>query len=136
MVTSVSDPDPFHFGQPDPDPFHETDPGSTKSAKILENFHKNKPKSQEYHTFFSKILIFCLTDIYTNLINHLLEKYIFERKKSKKKVDIFFILGRKWSRIRNRIRYSTKRIRGSGSVIPRNGSEDPYQNETDPKHWW
>ena len=29
--------DPFHFGQPDP--------GSRKSAKIMENFHKNQPKS-------------------------------------------------------------------------------------------
>ena len=43
--------DPFHFGQPDPDPdpFHETDletdPGSNKSAKIMENFHKNQTKS-------------------------------------------------------------------------------------------
>ena len=27
---------------------------------------------------------------------------------------------------------------GAGFVIPRNGSEDPdpYQNETDPKHWY
>ena len=27
---------------------------------------------------------------------------------------------------------------GSGSVISRNGSEDPdpYQNETDPQHWF
>ena len=30
--------DPFHFGQPGP--------GSKKSAKILENVHKNHPKSQ------------------------------------------------------------------------------------------
>ena len=41
--------DPFHFGQPDPDPDHETDsetdPGSNKSAKIMENFHKNQTKS-------------------------------------------------------------------------------------------
>ena len=46
--------DPIHFGQPDPDPFHETDPASKKSAKIMENFHKNQPKPQEYHTFFFK----------------------------------------------------------------------------------
>ena len=38
---SVAEPDPFHFGQPDPDP----DPGSKKSDKIMENFHKNQPKS-------------------------------------------------------------------------------------------
>ena len=42
---SVSDRDPFHFGQPDPDPFHETDPGNKISAKIMENFFKNQPKS-------------------------------------------------------------------------------------------
>ena len=35
--------DPFHFG---------LDPGSKKLAKIMENFHKNKPKSSEYRTFF------------------------------------------------------------------------------------
>ena len=50
--------DPFHFDQPDP--FHETDPetdpGSKKSAKIMENFHKNQPKTQEYHTFFENII--------------------------------------------------------------------------------
>ena len=40
--------DPFHFGQPDPDP------GSKKSAKIMENFHKNQTKSEEYHTFIFK----------------------------------------------------------------------------------
>jgi len=32
--------DPFHFGQPDPD----LDPGSKKSAKIMENFNKNSQK--------------------------------------------------------------------------------------------
>ena len=36
---SVADPDPFNFGQPDPDP------GSKKSSKIMENLHKNQPKS-------------------------------------------------------------------------------------------
>ena len=30
---------PFHFGQPDPDP------GNKKSAKIMENSHKNQLKS-------------------------------------------------------------------------------------------
>ena len=58
--TSVSDLDPFHFGNPDPDPFYKTDPGSKKSAKIIKNFHKNQPKSQEYHIFFfAKILNLC-----------------------------------------------------------------------------
>ena len=37
--------DPFQFGQPDPDLFHETDPGSKKLAKIMENVHKKQPKS-------------------------------------------------------------------------------------------
>ena len=112
---SVSNPDPFHFGQPDP--FHETDPGSKKSAKIMENFHKNQPKSQDYYLFFSKNIKLLLTDINIYLINnktnHFCEKYIFDR--------IFLsIFGKA----------------GSGSVILRNGSEDPdpYQNETDPKH--
>ena len=60
-----------------------------------------------------------------NKTDHISEKYIFYTKKSKTKVDIFPILGRIWSRIRS-----------SGSVISRNGSEDPdpYQNETDPQH--
>ena len=42
--------------------FNETDPdaGSQKSAKIMEYFHKNQPKSLEYHTFFSKLLNLCL----------------------------------------------------------------------------
>ena len=44
-----------------------------------------------------------------NKTDHISEKYIFYRKKSKTKVDIFPILGRIWSRIR--IRYFTKRIR-------------------------
>ena len=42
--------------------FNETDldPGSKKSAKIMENFNKNQQKSLEYHTFFSKLLNLCL----------------------------------------------------------------------------
>ena len=41
------DPFFFYFGQPDPDPdpFHETDLGSKKSAKIMENFHQNNKMS-------------------------------------------------------------------------------------------
>ena len=40
LLVSVADPirlDPFGFGQPDP--------GSIKSDKTMENFHKNQPKS-------------------------------------------------------------------------------------------
>ena len=44
---------PLHFGQQDPDP------GGKMSAKIMENVHKNQPKSYEYHTFYPKILILC-----------------------------------------------------------------------------
>ena len=71
-----TDPDPFHFGQPDPDP------GSNKSAKIMENFHKNQPKSLEYHTFFFfKTIKLMFTDINIYSINnktdHISEKYIF-----------------------------------------------------------
>ena len=63
------------------------------------------------------------TDINIYSINnkkdHISEKYIFYRKK----VDIFPILGRIRNRIR--IRYFTKRIRGSGSrsISKWNGSE-------------
>ena len=42
---SVLDPDPFHFGLLDPEQFHETDMdtdlGSKKSTKIMENLNKN-----------------------------------------------------------------------------------------------
>ena len=64
------------------------------------------------------------TDININSIynktDHISEKYIFIEKKVKQKL-IFsrFLVGF-----------------GAGSVISRNGSEDPdpYQNETDPQH--
>ena len=56
----------------------------------------------------------------SNKTDHISEKYIFIEKKSKTKVDIFPILGRILSRIR--IRYFTKRIRGSGSISKWNGS--------------
>ena len=62
-----------------------------------------------------------------NITDHISKKYIFfYRKKSITKVGILSILGRIQSRIRSR----------SGSVISRNGSEDPdpYQNEMDPQH--
>ena len=62
----LQDPDPFHFDLPDPDPFHETDldtdPGSNKSAKIMEKKpHKNQQKSQKYNNL--KKMHFCLTHI-------------------------------------------------------------------------
>ena len=38
----------IRFNETDLDP----DPGSKKSAKIMENFHENQRKSLEYHTFF------------------------------------------------------------------------------------
>ena len=52
IAGSVSDPDPFHFGGLK-DPCHETDytdtdQGGKKSAKTMENSHKNQPKSREY----------------------------------------------------------------------------------------
>ena len=58
----------------------------------MENFPQNQPKSLEYHTFFSKLLNLCLlTNIYpiNNKTDHISEKYIFLRKKSNTKVDIF-----------------------------------------------
>ena len=57
-----------------------------------------------------------VTDLIIYLINNktdqILEKYIFYRKESKTKVDIFPILGRIWSRIR--IHIKMKRIRNTG----------------------
>ena len=44
VFTSVSDPDPFHFGQADP--FHETDPGS---KNISENHGKFSQKSASHN---------------------------------------------------------------------------------------
>ena len=66
--------------------FNDTDPdpGSKKSAKIKENFHKNQPKSLEYHKLFSKLLNFCLlTNIYpiNKKTDHISEKHIFFYRK-------------------------------------------------------
>ena len=48
VINSDSDPDSADL--------NETDPGSKKSAKIMENFNKNQQKSLEfeYQTFFSQ----------------------------------------------------------------------------------
>ena len=65
--------------------FNETDPGSKKSGKIMENFHKNQPESLEYHTLFLKLLQLMFTDIdiysINNKTDHISEKYIFYKKK-------------------------------------------------------
>ena len=52
----------------------------------MENFHKNQPKSQEYHIYFGKYFYLTAINIYliNNKTNHFLEKYILDRKKSKK----------------------------------------------------
>ena len=92
----------------------------------MENFNKNQQKSTKIirisYIFFKTIkLMFTDINIYTinNKTDHISEKYIFHRKKVDK--------GRIWSRIRIRIRYFTKRIRGSisvsGSISKLNGSE-------------
>ena len=39
---------PFHFSQPDPNPV----PGSKKSVKIMENFHKNNQNHENIIHFF------------------------------------------------------------------------------------
>ena len=72
--------DPFHFGQPDPDP------GSKKSAKIMENFNKNQQKSTKIiriSCIFFKTIKLMFTDINIYSINnktdHISEKYIFYR---------------------------------------------------------
>ena len=96
----------------------------------MENFHKDQPKSLKYHTFFFKTIRLMFTDIniypINNKTDHISEKNIKKKKKSKTEVDIFSILGRIWSWIR--IRYFTKRIRGSGS-----GS---ISKLTDSQHWF
>ena len=96
---SVADPDPFPLGQPDPDPFYEEDLGNKKSAKIMENSHKNQTKPQEYHILSSKILMLCLMDIYIYLkkkiINIFFEKDIFEVGSDPDPHQVSLALGRK-----------------------------------------
>ena len=93
-------------------------------CRIRIQLAKNQPNSWKFphkstkiikhHTFFFKTIKLMFTDIYiyplNNKINHISENHIFYRKKRKTKVDVF--PGRIWSRIR----YLTKRIRGSGSI--------------------
>ena len=73
---SVADPDPFG-----PVSFWSAGSGWQKSAKIMENFHKNQPKLLEYHKFFFKTIKLVFTDINISPINyktdHISEKYIF-----------------------------------------------------------
>ena len=70
---SVADPDPFLFGQPNP--------GSQKSAKIMENLKKKSTKIIKISYIFSKILNLCSTDINIYPINNkkdnFLENFIF-----------------------------------------------------------
>ena len=87
------------------------DPGSKKSAKIMENFPINKPTPINIIDFFFKTIKLMLTDIYIYPINNKTYKYIFFRKKSKIKVDIFPTLGRIWSMIR--IHIKMKQIRNT-----------------------
>ena len=75
--------------------------------RVAKNFHKNQPKSLEYHTYFSKLLKLVFTDINIYPINNKTD-HIWAN------IFLFF--------------------------ISRNGSEyldpDPYQNKTDPQHWF
>ena len=94
----------------------------------MENFHKNQPKSLEYHTIFFKTIKLMFTDINIypmNMKTDFGEIYFFYRKKKIKQKLIFSLF---------QVGFGA----GSGSeaVISRNGSEDldPYKNETDPKH--
>ena len=116
--SSVSDPDPFGTVS-----FWSAGSGSASMKRIRIRVAKNQPKSWKILTkiikisymFFKTIeLMFTDINIYSinNKTDHISEKYIFYIKK----VDIFPILGRIWSRIRIRIRYFTKQIRGSGSI--------------------
>ena len=83
----------------------------------MENFHKKSTKiTRISYIFFKNIKLLFNGHIY------LPHKYNFDRKKK-----LVF----------SRFQVGSGAGYGSRSVIPRNGSEnpDPYQNETDPKHW-
>ena len=106
-------------------------------SRIRIRVAKNQPKSWKISTkmnlnhqniihFFFKTIKLMFTDInifpVNNKTDHISEKYIFYRKKVKQQL-IFF-------------RFQVGFRARSGSVISRNGCEDPdpYQNETDPQH--
>ena len=131
---SVADPDPCESVS-----FWSAGSGSASMKRIRIRVAKNQPKSLKISTkinenhkniihFFFKTIKLMFTDlnIYptNNKTDHISERYFFYIKNSKTKVDIFPILGRIWIRIRSRIRirYFTKRIRGSGSISKWNGS--------------
>ena len=80
----------------------------------MENFHKNQPKSLEYHKFFKNIkLLFTDINIYTmnNKTDHISEKNIFKNNKKEKKSVIFSILGR------IRIHIKMKRFSNTGYTV-------------------
>ena len=54
MNIDISFSDPLHFSQPDP--FLKTDLGSKKSAKIMENFHKNHKNIIHFHKKTKQII--------------------------------------------------------------------------------
>ena len=123
LESSVSDPDPFGSVS-----FWSAGSGSWQQ-KISQNHGQFPQKSTKIirisYIFFKTIkLIFTDINIYPikNKTDHISEKYIFYRKKVKQTL------------IFSRFQVGF----GAGSVISRNGSEDPdpdtYQNETDPKH--
>ena len=59
----------------------------------MENFHKNRPESLEYHTLFFRNIKLMFTDIkfypINNKTDHISEKYIFIEKKKEKQKLIF-----------------------------------------------
>ena len=80
-----------HYITSDVDPYKlDADPGRTKLAKIMEKFYtKNQQKPKNLIHFCLQNIDLCLKDIniypINNKTDHLLDKYIFNRKNSKKK---------------------------------------------------
>ena len=120
--------------------FNETDLGTKKSAKIMENFNKN-PQKNHQNPSFSKLLNYVYWHKYSSINNkpdHISKKYLFIfTEKGKTKVDIYPILGRAGSVISRN---------GSGSISKWNGSAilfvlvnpsvlDPFHFDADPFPW-
>ena len=117
----------------DPDPFGSVSFWSAGSGKQKTRLNHGKfPQKITYITrilyIFFKTIKLMFTDInicpINNKTDHISEKYIFIEKTVEQKLII------------SRFQVGFGAGSGSGSVISRNGSEDPdpYQNETDPKH--
>ena len=91
LYTKVADPESFHFGQPDP----ETDPGRTKSAKIMENFTLLESISNNdadpFHFVKKRVLVrLRILRKYQNDLFYYL--WLFGCHLSSKKIHMFFVI--------------------------------------------